>query len=53
MDKVEIVKAKNGWLVFIGDHHPSVKNDPVVFTDWGSLSRYLRRQLAPEMLDIE
>jgi hypothetical protein len=51
MDKIEIMKAKNGWLVFIGGRSPHTENEPLVFTNWEKLCKYVKGQLCPEMKD--
>lgn len=53
MDRVEITKAKNGWVVWRDGRDRTAIQEPIVFTDWARLSLYLRKQLAPEMKDVE
>ena len=60
MNKVEIVKAKNGWVVWPDGHAgyrntptPIDQQQPLLFTEWGKLSNYLRHQMVPEMKGAE
>lgn len=53
MSIVEIRRAKNGWLVFENGRDMMTLQEPIVFTDWSKLSKYLRKRLAPEMRDVE